>query len=691
MKSCLGAALLFALPLVAQVERTLLVDAATPGLLDKAKLNASTATLVQTPAGPAIDLVFSHETAWPNIKFDAGQAYEQTDWSAVHVLSLTVTNPLDVPVPMNVRVDDSPEADGARHCRQGSVSVPPGGPHDVRFDLSAFRLEGMRGQPRNRGVDQTAGLWIRSPLRPLDMKTIVAFQIFLARPAEEYRLQFHQAELLRVETNEFEPFVDRYGQFTDEDWPGIVHQDGDFAQRRAEEEADLAAHPVPAERNRFGGWATGPQIEATGRFRATKHAGKWWFVDPEGRLFWSAGITCVRPESGGPVLGRERYFTWLPEEGDPLRQFYSTRGDGWLDFGKMNLFRKFGEDYPAVSHDLAVRRLASWGFNTVGNWSDGAVWRLARMPYTIPVGYQSPRVPIWERRSFPDVFAPGFEEAVRQGVAKQAEFKDDPWLLGVFIENELPWAGWGNRPYLLPATILAAAEDSEMRKAMLQTLRETYATIAELNTAWGTEYASWEALPGAPILTLAQQEKAAGDLSRLCTLLAERYFAVCEKAMRDLLPGVLYFGPRFASYNREVVVVAAKHCDVVCFNIYNDLPDEREADELARELDFPVVIGEFHFGALDRGMFHTGLRKAENQADRAEKFTAYVRTAVAADWCVGTHWFQYRDQPLTGRFDGENYNIGFVTLTDTAYPEMRAAARDIHQNLYRLRTSPDGQ
>jgi len=53
---------------------------------------------------------------------------------------------------------------------------------------------------------------------------------------------------------------------------------------------------------------------------------------------------------------------------------------------------------------------------------------------------------------------------------------------------------------------------------------------------------------------------------------------------------------------------------------------------------------------------------------------------------VGCHWFQYNDQPLTGRwFDGENYNIGFVTVTDTPYPEMVEAAREIHGMAYRIR------
>ena len=53
---------------------------------------------------------------------------------------------------------------------------------------------------------------------------------------------------------------------------------------------------------------------------------------------------------------------------------------------------------------------------------------------------------------------------------------------------------------------------------------------------------------------------------------------------------------------------------------------------------------------------------------------------------VGCHWFQYVDEPLTGRsYDGENYNIGFLTVTDTPYPELVAAARAIHRQAYARR------
>jgi hypothetical protein len=51
---------------------------------------------------------------------------------------------------------------------------------------------------------------------------------------------------------------------------------------------------------------------------------------------------------------------------------------------------------------------------------------------------------------------------------------------------------------------------------------------------------------------------------------------------------------------------------------------------------------------------------------------------------VGTHWFQYQDEPTTGRsYDGENYQIGFVDVADTPYAETIAASRRIGASLYR--------
>jgi len=39
-------------------------------------------------------------------------------------------------------------------------------------------------------------------------------------------------------------------------------------------------------------------------------------------------------------------------------------------------------------------------------------------------------------------------------------------------------------------------------------------------------------------------------------------------------------------------------------------------------------------------------------------------------------WFQWIDQPPTGRSDGENYNIGFLDVTDRPYKELVDAVKE---------------
>ena len=122
---------------------------------------------------------------------------------------------------------------------------------------------------------------------------------------------------------------------------------------------------------------------------------------------------------------------------------------------------------------------------------------------------------------------------------------------------------------------------------------------------------------------------------------------------------------------------------MVSFNRYlKSVADLR----LPEGVDRPMIIGEFHFGALDRGMFHTGLVATASQKDRADAYRGYVHSAICHPQIVGTHWFQFGDEAVTGRGDGENYQIGFVDVCDTPYAETIAASREIGANLYDLRT-----
>ena len=51
---------------------------------------------------------------------------------------------------------------------------------------------------------------------------------------------------------------------------------------------------------------------------------------------------------------------------------------------------------------------------------------------------------------------------------------------------------------------------------------------------------------------------------------------------------------------------------------------------------------------------------------------------------LGAHYFQMVDQPVTGRFDGENYNLGLLNQLDLPYPEMVSFAKATHRRMYRV-------
>src|SRR5262249_18516021 len=151
--------------------------------------------------------------------------------------------------------------------------------------------------------------------------------------------------------------------------------------------------------------------------------------------------------------------------------------------------------------------------------------------------------------------------------------------------------------------------------------------------------------------------------------LAREYFRVVRDTLRKSDPHHLYLGCRFAWHTPEEVEAAAEFCDVISFNVYRSRVTQNYPAHLV-ELDRPCIIGEFHFGALDRGFFHHGRGATPDQQPRAQMYSDYLKSVLDHPAFVGCHWFQFMDEPVTGRaFDGENYNIGFLSVTDTPYPE----------------------
>jgi hypothetical protein len=142
-------------------------------------------------------------------------------------------------------------------------------------------------------------------------------------------------------------------------------------------------------------------------------------------------------------------------------------------------------------------------------------------------------------------------------------------------------------------------------------------------------------------------------------------------------------GLRFGSSTPPEIVKASALFDVYSLNSYAYSVNQREVDKVRESIDRPIVIGEFHFGTPGRGM-PPGLKQTSSQEERGVAYRFYVENAAADPSIIGTHWFEWIDEPASGRFDGENYNIGLVDVTDQPYRELVEAAKATHRRLLRV-------
>jgi len=641
-------------------------------------------------SGDRLRLALGHNTQWPGI--DLRPPGDGWDLSPFGHVVVDVKNLGDRAVQVGCRIDDRESATAGKWLDE-RISLAPGQRKSLQVTLRkrlgeelGGKLFGMRGYP---------GGWTQR--RGIDVSRVVRLNIYVPRPSEDHLLEIGgvlaggRPANPMPDADKLFPMIDRFGQYMHKDWPGKTHSAEDLAAREKQEAAELDEHPGPKGWNQYGGWAAGPKLEATGRFRVEKHKGKWWLVDPEGRLFWSHGSDCVRATTAHtPITDREHYFADMPARDSPFGQFYGKadwaphgyyQGKQYetYNFTGANLLRKYGDDWRKRSAALAHRRLRSWGMNTIANWSDPGIYLQRKTTYTVNIRAGGRKIEgsqgYWGR--FPDPFDPGFKATLQESLQQEkGKSIGDPWCLGCFINNEL---SWGNDTSLAAAA-LASPADQPAKQVFVDDLKRKYETIERLNAAWGTGHESWDALlrETAPPAV----DKARADLEAFYTRIAEQYFRTCRDAVKQADGQMLYLGCRFAWVNDRAARAAGKFCDVVSYNRYRrSVADLRPAEGVDR----PLVIGEFHFGALDRGMLHTGLVPCRDQQERAEAYKSYVQGAIENPWIVGTHWFQFGDQATTGRGDGENYQIGLLDVCDTPYGEIVEACRAVGYDMYRHR------
>ncbi len=477
-----------------------------------------------------------------------------------------------------------------------------------------------------------------------------------------------------------EPVVDEFGQWNGHDWPGRIKSQEDFniLKKNLTSFGD-ENNEFNQELSRYGGWKA-LRFDSTGFFHTHFDDHRWWFVDPEGYAFLSFGMDCVSASVSTTLQGNEDLYQWLPgNEAEFKGSRYDSNGKEMVDFFIANMARMFGKDWKAEWDKITKNKLVSTGFNTVGNWSDLRFARSSRLPYVLPMsGF--PRTEVTLFRDFPDVYSPQYKVNAVKFAAQLEEYRDDPCLIGYFLENEPQWA-FGDHD--IAFEMYAVQNVSFSKLAFVKWLSDTYKTdINAFNNAWGLNLKEFSELN---LITFKDypSDRSREDFSSFTGELVDRYVGTVCSEVRKVDPNHLNLGMRYAYISSDLLYRAGEDFDVYSINGYNE-PGPPPTAEIFEKTGKPVMIGEFHFGAIDRGLPSTGLKGMASTRDRAIAYRVYLEQGFSRPELIGIHYFQWMDQGIAGRFDGENYNIGFNDIVYQSYPELVEGARKSHERIYQV-------
>ena len=329
--------------------------------------------------------------------------------------------------------------------------------------------------------------------------------------------------------------------------------------------------------------------------------------------------------------------------------------------------------------------LKARGFNGLGAWSNvETVRKLTEpMPYTVivsPMGKLNSYIKSsgeeadaswsgWEGypNDFAMVFHPKFDEYVESEIKTISKYKDDPYCIGYFTDNEIPWKDYALDRCLekWPETHInhrKAQEWLDLRKG------KTGAKLSEATDA---------------------------DRRAFIAYCLDIYLEKVTAAIKKYDPNHLYLGCRFNQWNYELVndeifKTAGKYMDIVSINHYQKWePDAQAVQNWGAWSGKPFFVTEFYTKGEDSGLpNNTGAGwNVRTQADRGWFYQNFVTELLRSGNCVGWHWFTYMDNdPQNLKTDPSNRdsNKGVVAWNFEPYTVLLDEMKQLNDCTYRL-------
>jgi len=414
--------------------------------------------------------------------------------------------------------------------------------------------------------------------------------------------------------------------------------------------------------------------------------GVWWFVDPEGYAFYSAGVDVV-------YAGADEDYN-------------------------ATILKKYGS-YSAWANSTK-QRLKDWNYNTLGAWSDYEFF--PEMPYTYKfksgrklgrIGWEIYVLKNGSGKLVPDVFDSYWWDIVKDNISEHIEkykSKEDPWLIGYWLDNEISWE---SDPYpfdqntLLETYLSVPYEFNQPGKMkVVEFLIDRYKDdgIEVFNKVWNMNLKSFDELYNITKLGRTGWKaqhfipRIKDDIQDFTQLVAHTYFKNITNIVRSYDPNHLILGVRFHLLGapEEVINESGKYCDVVSINYYRDrlvtydpikyltnilrgtVPLDKWMQRYYKLTDKPLIVGEFCCAAMPFPLLLdllSGGKTVRTQKDRAGYFEWYARNCLGAPYVIGYHWFGYF------------YYKGLVDINDNPYSVLVDRMAYINNMIYKLHKS----
>jgi hypothetical protein len=500
---------------------------------------------------------------------------------------------------------------------------------------------------------------------------------------------------------------------------------------------------INEEMDQYGGWKK-IKGRATGYFHTEKIGNRWWIITPEGNSFIVVGLQHMFRKNKDAE--RIEQIKNIPTNKDNMRERFQmlTKAIPYIadtyhiaiedllprskameirdlvELGNVEAVTGIDEVFQKIEKVInksmpelqwaqtTMKKLKEWGFNTLSHKPalfKGIVYdaqvssSLWGFPFITPevrvrlTGVDMNNM-VYAAMSFPDIFDVKFKEILDKDFKKTAAgLKDDPWLLGYFLGNELPWAGYPSKGVSLFDMFFALSSDREGKKGLVEFLKKRYGNNTKIfNKIWGADIKDFkELLTMTKLVEGVKSEQCRQDKSEFLRLVAETYFKINYETIKKYDPNHMILGVRFAGYAvpQEVLETIGKYVDIVSFQPYDPIVPLEWLEESYKLHLKPVLITEFSFKAEDSGLPNTigaGIT-FKTQKDRAIWYERYVTHLLSSPVMIGQIWYKYADDPP--RENRESGNYGLVTYSEEPYKELVEKVKEVNNRTYHLATQSD--